>query len=373
MERTRSQAAVVNHDELCSWLGLPAGCWPPNYYALLGLPPGETDRTRIEHQVHDRMFLLRCRQLCHPEQVTEAMNLLAKAFTCLTDPLAKTAYDAALLAGQPHVAAASAPEVKPTVESVSAEPTDPLAWLFGPWSASTTSTTSDLPGMTIVENWVSAPPPQRLPLEVAPAVPPGAPATPQPEGEPAAPEAKSPDLVTRAASSPSARQGLSTKRALYERLARTRELCRAWNGAGKFLSDPERRLSRAAEATELARLLTAVRRHLQDFPPLLGEAGQPGFYVVTLASQPRKAIVATFRMLLPSQREMLARDWRDGLTLLNAHRRFVREELVALRKTHWLGRSLRTVDMVLSDHPGWLLGAIVLVALAVATWLGLSH
>jgi hypothetical protein len=371
---------VVNYDDICSWLGLPAGSWPPDYYRLLGLEQGESDRARIENQVHERMFLLRCRQLCHPEQVTEAMNLLARAFTCLTDLEAKRAYDAALVGGRSQASVAMTTEARPLVESVTAEPTDPLAWLFGPWSS---GDSADGPSATVVENWVSAPPPQRLPVDVAQAVVSSA-ASPEANGvaahdlpakvaEAATSQPGPADLIARVASSPSARQGLHTRRALYQRLAQTRELLRTWNAAGKYLAQPQRRLGRSAEAIELARQLTAIRRQLRDFPRLLGEAGQPGFYVLTLASQPRKAIVATFRMLLPSQREMLTRDWRDGLILLSAHRRFVSQELRTWRQTRWFGRAVRAVDMVLSDHPGWLLGAVVLVAVAVAIWLGLSQ
>ncbi len=340
---------------------------------------------RIEQHVHERMFLLRCRQLSHPELATEAMNLLARAFTCLIDPIARQAYDARLWGSRSPVAVTAVADAPSTVESVAAPPSDPLAWLFGPWSASTAGTNADLPAATVVENWVAAPPPLRSPMDIAPGVS-AAPTAEERNGQsvparvaaaaapaPAQPPPEAPDVIAKAATSQAARQGLGTKRALLERMAQTRQLYRAWNASGKYLEHPERRLGKSAEAIELARQLTAIRRRLHDFPPLLGAAGQPGFYVVTLASQPRKGIVATFRMLLPSQREMLARDWRDGLRFLAVHRRFVREELKALRQTHWLGRAFRAVDVVLSDHPGWLLGAIVLVALAVATWLGLSQ
>src|SRR5207253_3346185 len=77
----------------CTWLGLPAGAWPPDHYTLLGLSPGEQDVVRIEQHVHDRLAKLRCYQLSNPEQATEAMNRLAQAFMCLTDPEAKKLYD----------------------------------------------------------------------------------------------------------------------------------------------------------------------------------------------------------------------------------------------------------------------------------------
>src|SRR5437016_14590192 len=85
----------MKSDQIYTWLGLPAGAWPPDHYTLLGLSPGERDVARIEQHVHDRLAKLRCYQLSHPDQATEAMNRLAQAFLCLTDPAAKKAYDQA--------------------------------------------------------------------------------------------------------------------------------------------------------------------------------------------------------------------------------------------------------------------------------------
>src|SRR5437016_1824342 len=79
----------MHHELIGSWLQLPQGSWPPDHYTLLGLSPGETDVARIEHQVNERMELVRRYQLIHPEPASEAMNRLAKALICLTDPVAK--------------------------------------------------------------------------------------------------------------------------------------------------------------------------------------------------------------------------------------------------------------------------------------------
>ena len=76
--------------------GTAARAWPPDHYAVLGLTPGEPDVGKIEEHTHDRLARLRQYQLNHPDQVTEAMNRLAEAFSCLTDPAAKKAYDATL-------------------------------------------------------------------------------------------------------------------------------------------------------------------------------------------------------------------------------------------------------------------------------------
>ncbi|HZT82775.1 MAG TPA: hypothetical protein VFA26_21270, partial [Gemmataceae bacterium] len=85
----------MSHELICTWLGLPPGDWPPDHYRLLGLEPGESDSARIEERVHDRLEVVRRYQLLHPELVTEAMNRLAQAYVCLTDPDARRAYDSA--------------------------------------------------------------------------------------------------------------------------------------------------------------------------------------------------------------------------------------------------------------------------------------
>jgi hypothetical protein len=87
---------TMSHELICAWMGLPAGEWPPDHYRLLGLEPGESNRELIEHRVHERMDAVRRYQMTHPEQATEAMNRLAQAFVCLTEPHAKQRYDEAL-------------------------------------------------------------------------------------------------------------------------------------------------------------------------------------------------------------------------------------------------------------------------------------
>src|SRR6516165_12035117 len=84
--------SAMNHDLICTWFGLPAGGWPPDHYRLLGLEPGESDAQRIEQRVHQRLDAVRRYQMRHPEQATEAMNRLAQAYVCLTEPASKHAY-----------------------------------------------------------------------------------------------------------------------------------------------------------------------------------------------------------------------------------------------------------------------------------------
>ena len=347
----------MNYDKVRSWLKLPPGNWPPDHYALLGLHPGETDLERIEHHVHERFLWLRSQQLNSPDQVTEAMNLLARAFTCLTDPEAKKSYDAQLFAARTSGVAS---------RLVGTTPPNSFAKTIGSWVAGWTLGANGQVGRPI-----------ELIVGSGIAIPETAPETGEiSEGEghqqpltPAIPLKPPADAILETARSSSARRGLVTKRALYYRIGRTRQLLAAWERAGKYLNHPARRLARSTEAAELTRQLGAIRRHLENFPPLLGEAGQPGFYVVTLANQPKPMIVPTFRMLLPTQRETLARDCRDGFKLLTAHRQFLRQELRSLRKiTRW-GRLMRTLDAFFTEHPGWFLLAVAMVAMILAIWL----
>jgi hypothetical protein len=362
--------AVMSHEHVCSWLGLPPDSWPPDHYTLLGLAPGEADLDRIEQCVHERLLLLRARQLNHPEQASEALNLLARAFSCLTDPEAKRSYDAALLdppAGKespPPEAGTALPAVWPGMNA----PVLPPAWVGPAVGVVASWTTGWFQEPSSPSTEANAPQPNPIfHLVDLQARPPAAP-PPSANGAPPAapaplPPARPVDSLVVSARSSSARRGLGTKRALYHRIACTRRLLAAWERAGTYLGQARRRLVRSGEAAELTRQLRAIGHYLEQFPPLLGEAGQPGFYVVSLIRQ--EMVVPTFRMLLPSQRATLARDWRDGRKLLAAHLEFLRQELRALRKAGWARRWLRAVDTFFSDHPALLLLAVTLLAVGV--------
>jgi hypothetical protein len=364
----------MSHEQVCTWLGLPPGSWPPDHYTLLGLQPGESDLDRIEQHVHERMVLLRARQLNHPDQVTEAMNLLARAFSCLTDPIAKKTYDARLLGRPipeepvPGPATNPPPLIFGLVEAqvrsnwVNSSPGTVAIWTAGwlgePSAAPTDSTALSVPSGFVFFN-ATVPPAEALP-DANGSPPQAIPVQPPP---PPVPLQRPVDHLAATARSLSARRGLGTKRALYVRIAHTRRLLVAWVRAGKYLGHPRRRVIKVKEANDLARQLDAIFYYLQGFPPLLGEAGQPGFYVTSLANQ--EMVVPTFRMLLPSQRETLARDWRDGHKVLTHHLQFLRQELRALRQTRWWGRFVRATDSLLSDHPSLLLILVTLIAVAV--------
>jgi hypothetical protein len=173
------------------------------------------------------------------------------------------------------------------------------------------------------------------------------------------------DPALEAARCGPARRGLGTKRALYQRISRTRTLIRAWVQAGKYLADPRYRLSQKTEAIDLVRQLTIIRQQLKDFPPLLGQAGQPGYLVIALARQPE--IVKTFQSISPRQRRSYVRDWEAGLTFLAAYRQFLREELWKLRRQGRVGRMLRLLRSMVTDYPILWLVLLGLVAANIAS------
>lgn len=72
------------HSLIREALGIGQAPWPPDYLTLLGLAPHEATPERVELAVLDRMERLRAYQLAHPDEVTEAMNLLARALDALS-------------------------------------------------------------------------------------------------------------------------------------------------------------------------------------------------------------------------------------------------------------------------------------------------
>jgi hypothetical protein len=363
----------MSHDLICAWLGLPAGVWPPDHYSLLGLKPGENDPDRIEESVHQRLDAVRRYQMTHPEQATEAMNRIAQAFVCLSEPASKRVYDVALLG-----AAAEAPADR------GADDRDPLVLVYNPAGdqpAPPVRVTYDpaagqaAPPVRVTYDPAAgqAPPPVRRPQVVPPPLPPSAEPIPLATAvalEPAAAVSVEPILVAEpadplaeAARSAPARRGLHTKRQLYHRIVRTRKLLELWNQAGMYLASPKRRVSRLADVNELMRVLRTVRDELRGFPPVLGEAGQAGYLVLALTQLNTPPVLAA---LAPAQREALSRDWQAGRTLLDGHRDYLRQEARAMRRrtlSQRLGRFARTF---VAERPGALLVLVAVLALNTA-------
>ena len=113
--RPGQRTVLMSRDLICQWLKVPAEPWPPDHYTLLGVAPAEKELPRIEQHVEQRMQIVRRYQLTHPEPATEGLNLLARAFICLSDPNTRKVYDAALFGtaepiAEPEPDEAEAPE-----------------------------------------------------------------------------------------------------------------------------------------------------------------------------------------------------------------------------------------------------------------------
>jgi len=390
---------TIDVQQICAWLGLPSGSWPPDYYALLGLPPGEPDIERIEQQVHERLTRLRSYQLSHCTLATEAMTHLAKAFDCLTTPERKRAYDAAHF---PHLvpAAPVLPSARvPTILASDTAETTPLP--SSPPATAAMPSSGPRPETPMAWQSAAAPPPVRMPTdsaEVTPAwngpVVAEGPAEPPPVRQPPsgvtgseplpdgmavaqpAPGALPPPAKPPADSgkipptylSPAALQLLGTRRDLFERVLWTRRLIRVWDRAGKYLGKPQRRLAKPAEAAELTRLLLAIDNLLQELPGLLGQPGQPGYRVLALARQ--EPVAERFQSLDDSQREALSMDYNVGRRLLEEYREHLMEEVKDHRRlTRWQ-RGCRAADAALTAHLIWVLLGLGLIAVLIlaAVW-----
>ena len=317
-----------------TWLGLPPGPWPPDHYALLALAPGGGDLDEIEARVLDRMELLRPYQLRHPEVVTEGMNRLAQALVCLTDPVARAAYDRGLgIAPAPF-------EVVEDDEPAEAAPARPR-----------------VPGARQ----------QDLPYEVVEPEPPQTGTRPYevvsggPEDVPVAEDLPPFEVLPDAPVRP-ARVGRKPvklkRRTIYRRLAALRRAIRAWEALRPVFGTPGEALSTPVAVLTFLRALADARAALPGVGFAFHEAPHPGSVVTALVRLP--SALATVRGLLPSQRKAVARDWYNGYALL-------RRERDTLRALAWRPRRGRHASAelarLLRDTPELLLALLALVLL----------
>ncbi len=367
----------MSHELICSWLGLPPDCWPPDHYRLLGLPTGESDVARIEQQVHQRIETLRRYQMMYPEQATEAMNRLAQAFVCLTEPAAKKAYDEQVLGsvgGVQGLGGVPPPKTPGPIPQARSDLTPPPVRAVPPPLPAPAATEPDNPHVWLGTPGANgpAPPPIRVPPPVR--VPPPLPvAPPTEEQQPAAPPEPPPppaepiDPIREAAQrSEAARRGLASRPALHRRVLLTRKLLRLWHRLGAHLDDPDRKLTRG-EAAAMKKVLDQIEEDGTTFP-LLGEAGQPGYLILSLTQFDRsKDLLSLDRAV----RESLKRDWEAGLKFLEFHRDFLRAELAAYRQRGRGERLVLAARAWLNDRPMVALlifGGVLAVMLAWITY-----
>ncbi|MBI3411608.1 MAG: hypothetical protein HY040_25040 [Planctomycetes bacterium] len=372
----------MNSKILCGWLGLPDKQWPPDHYALLGLKQGESDLANIEKTVQERMSKLRCYQLSHPEEATEGMNRVAQAFITLMEAAAKAARRAAPAV----IATARLPQKRPG-DSVRLRPPSKEDTLVG--NKTEVDWKNTPPPVRAKEksgsNWAAPQTARSIPMGIPVAsagVPSAGVAEAPPEAPPASTAVSAPAVqvspataslaalpalgdsinitIELAQQSPEARRGLGTLPALIERIYLTRHLLTDWKAIGRYMSQPRKRPMRTAEEVDLTRRMRAILQSIDEFPPVIGHPGKPGYRVVAMAHLGMTAQM--LQMLDDNQRDDLARDWQAGHRLLVCHRQFLRWQFKTLRTRGRFSRTMRGVRAKINDHPGWVIASLLLAA-----------
>lgn len=326
---------MTDYRLLESWLGLPAGCWPPDHYALLDLPPDVADASLIEQRVLERMDRLRAQQLRHPELATVGMNQLAQAFVCLTDSAQRSAYDAALRRGVPAPSVAEAPGLqvgdgnKP-VASLASEAGDRPPGMEESRSGRVDRSPAAWPvpaeGVSRFEGSVGVDRPDRPVVEA---------------------------VAIRPAAHP---------RWIYRRLAWLRRCQRAWDALNFVLAHPEQMLDRPAQ---VYRYLLAV----QDIQPLipalratLEKIDAELTFNLLSEEDPVQAIVR-----LPVEGRIdVARQWQQGREALEQARQALRGQAERLRPRRGLSRLWGRTRSWLGRQPEWLVLGMVILAVGIA-------
>jgi hypothetical protein len=289
-------------ERICSVLGLRSDGWPPDHYTLLGLTSGQVDPVQVEASVLERMERLRPYQLAHPDAVTDAMNRLAQALVCLTDPAARATYDAGLQS------TALAQGSFPDLDDESIEP-----------------------------------------YPLVPDEPPALPMAMEPAHTPA----------RRQGFRDAAR------RHLYRRLAVTRHLHNAWRSVGQLLAQADRSLRQPVETVEFVAALRDVRRWTDHTAaPPVGHSGQPGALVGAFARRPH--VLHAFRDLLRDQRAALAADWQAGRNVLAETLHALQAQLRRSTQDRLRRKFRRTARTLLTVRLDLTLFVMGLVALGIA-------
>ncbi len=305
---------------LQKWLGLPAGAWPPDDRALLGLPPGPPDAALAETRALERMELLRPHQLLHPELVTEGMNRLAQALIALSAPPVPPAE-----IGFVPVVLETRPIPEAEAEVLEAE---------------------------LVE--AESPRPRRR----APAMPPAPLPTKPPETEPI-------PLPLEAAPVGTAHVP-KDRRAGYRELVALRRWLTAWDRLRTLAGMPSEEFRTAAAVYRLRIASEELSVHRNRSPFVENLLGDTGRNVLAVFGHPQPATL--LRELIPGQRQTLAADWARGRAQLAGCYLALRQALKISRPRKRLGRFFGKVREFLRTNPEWILAVLTLALLAVGWW-----
>jgi hypothetical protein len=342
------------HDKLRDWLKLPDGPWPPNSYALIGLPIGIGSPEEIEARVLERLELLRRYQLPHPDEATEGMNLLARALDTLTDPGTRLEYDRSLGLTTTANGEAAGPGAEddlnvlfpgiPLLSAAADGPAPPDEPLL-PDVINLLPLDDDEPDIDDEPELLEGRGVESLPAAILLPVP------------PAVAKLESAVLLQPA-------RKKSPRREIYAELARVRKVLRVFERARPYLTDTDHTFIRRADTLALMGCLAELRPLLHTVTDLIAAPKRPGNLVAALARQ--RLQFDTFRSLLPDQRDALARDFRAAHYRLAGYYDDLRDEIRRLTEKDWSRRVLRPTARYLGDNPEWLLLPVALLALAIA-------
>jgi hypothetical protein len=349
----------MSSDLLCTWFDLPLGVWPPDHYRLLGLPPGEQNVKLIEQRVEARMEAVRGYQILHPEQATEALNQLAQALVCLTDPLRKREYDRGLL-GPSRDTVLNLSALNDT--SVKTAPAPPVP-----------ATPPPLPP----DGVVPTPPNLELAIELEPGPaqaaaevgeeppPPSEGQVGRPKAEPAPPSERV-DPILEAAWVPAAWRGVETCRSLLARIAHTEKLLAIWKALEPYCIS-KRSLDDRAEARKLVKALGALMESMKEYPSVMGKPDQPGYWLIALA---QSDVVPSYKELDDGQRRSLKRSWGRGNRLLTTLCQLYRDELRARESKPLIWRLRRALSLAALAQPRWVVLLSLLLIINLLVWVG---
>ncbi|HEX3150439.1 MAG TPA: hypothetical protein VHR66_20340 [Gemmataceae bacterium] len=338
-------------EKLRAWLKLPDGPWPPDHYALIGLPIGKGSPEEIEGRILERLELLRRYQLPHPDEATEGMNLLAQALDTLTDPDSRRAYDRSI-----------GLKVVTKVEPPPLPADDVLSTLFPgvptlePAESEAPTPEPNLPEVILLPLDDDEPDVDDEPLVLPPAtmeLVPDAILMPVP-----------PPVARIETETPTSTRPKSPRREMYADLARVRKVLRVFERARPYLTDADRTFTRRTDALALMGCLAELRPLLHTVPDLIAGPKRPGNLVAALARQ--RLLFDTFRSLLPDQRDALARDFRAAHYRLAAYYDDLRDEVRRRTEKDWTRSVLNPLLRYIADHPEWIVLPFALLALAIA-------
>ena len=330
----------MQRDKIQRWLKLGDGPWPPDFYTLIGLKPGEGDAAGIEARILERLELLRRYQLAHPDEATEGMSLLARALDCLTSPEARRAYDKGL-------------GLKPAKEEVRLLSVDELisaTYADVPVLTPDTEDSDEAAGLPMGILLPDIEDELELDLEVdddldlvdeEPELPEVIEPPPLPRKKTKIPTALPEAILLPDDPRPAkwvwknqSNRPQSAKRERYANAVRVRRVLRVFDEAHRYFTNHEQGFSRHQDTVGLIACLADMRPLLPTVADLIGGVGEPGNLLATMTRQ--RLMIDTFANLLPGQKERLANDFRAAHYRLENEYRGLRQEIDRRKeKTPW--------------------------------------